>query len=107
MKYEAVNCPVKLKIVKVSECYMCSNFIHRVRGKVGCQEESRGREITVLTHKTAHIRQKRQVNGRLREIYHCVVCEARAVRAGDSIICTADSSHVFPLEYYQLGAIPI
>jgi hypothetical protein len=106
MKYEAVSCPVKLKVVKVSECYTCSNFIRRVRGKVGCRGERMSREITVLTHKAAHI-PKRQIKGRLRETYHCVICEAPAVRAGDSVICTADSSHVFPLECYQIQIIPM
>jgi hypothetical protein len=43
---------------------------------------------------------------RAREVYNCVVCDALAVPAGDSVICTADSSHVFPLNYYHLEIIP-
>ena len=41
---------------------------------------------------------------RERETYLCLVCEAPAVAAGDSVICTEDSSHVFPVNYYQLEA---
>jgi hypothetical protein len=33
MKKEAVDCPVKVSFV---ECFTCSNFNRRVRGKVGC-----------------------------------------------------------------------
>ena len=36
-KKEAVNCPVKLKVVSFVECFTCSNFNRRVRGKVGCR----------------------------------------------------------------------
>jgi hypothetical protein len=36
MKKEAVDCPVKLKRVSFVECFTCSNFNRRVRGKVGC-----------------------------------------------------------------------
>jgi hypothetical protein len=37
MKKEAVDCPVKLKMVSFVECFTCSNFNRRVRGKVGCR----------------------------------------------------------------------
>ncbi len=37
MKKEAVDCPVKLKIVSFVECFTCPNFNRRVRGKVGCK----------------------------------------------------------------------
>jgi hypothetical protein len=37
MKKEAVNCPVKLKVVSFVECFTCPNFNRRVRGKVGCR----------------------------------------------------------------------
>ncbi len=37
MKKEAVDCPVKLKKVSFVECFTCSNFNRRVRGKVGCK----------------------------------------------------------------------
>ena len=36
MKKEAVDCPVKGKRVSFVECFTCSNFNRRVRGKVGC-----------------------------------------------------------------------
>jgi len=36
-KKEAVDCPVKLKSVSFVECFTCSNFNRRVRGKVGCR----------------------------------------------------------------------
>lgn len=36
MKKEAVDCPVKGKRVSFIECFTCSNFNRRVRGKVGC-----------------------------------------------------------------------
>jgi hypothetical protein len=36
MKREAVDCPVKGKRVSFVECFTCSNFNRRVRGKVGC-----------------------------------------------------------------------
>jgi hypothetical protein len=36
MKKEAVDCPVKSKRVSFVECFTCSNFNRRVRGKVGC-----------------------------------------------------------------------
>lgn len=52
-------------------------------------------------------RQKeRLAKERARQTYHCVICEALAVPAGDSVICTADSSHIFPLNYYQLEITP-
>ena len=37
MKKEAVDCPVKLKVVSFVECFTCSNYNRRVRGKVGCR----------------------------------------------------------------------
>ena len=37
MKKEAVDCPVKLKVVSFVECFTCPNFNRRVRGKVGCK----------------------------------------------------------------------
>jgi hypothetical protein len=37
MKKEAVDCPVKLKRVSFVECFTCSNFNRRIRGKVGCK----------------------------------------------------------------------
>jgi hypothetical protein len=37
MKKEAVDCPVKLKKVSFLECFTCTNFNRRVRGKVGCK----------------------------------------------------------------------
>ena len=36
MKKEAVDCPVKGRRVSFVECFTCSNFNRRVRGKVGC-----------------------------------------------------------------------
>jgi len=44
MKKEAVSCPVKDKKVSFLECFGCSNFLHRLKGKVGCKgqpEENR------------------------------------------------------------------
>ena len=37
MKKEAVDCPVKLKVVSFVECFTCPNFNRRVKGKVGCK----------------------------------------------------------------------
>ena len=37
MKKEAVNCPVKLKAVSFVECFTCTNFNRRIRGRVGCR----------------------------------------------------------------------
>lgn len=37
MKKEAVDCPVKLKVVSFVECFTCPNFNRRVRGNVGCR----------------------------------------------------------------------
>jgi hypothetical protein len=37
MKKEGVDCPVKLKKVSFVECFTCSNFNRRIRGKVGCK----------------------------------------------------------------------
>ncbi len=37
MKKEAVDCPVKLKVVSFVECFTCPNFNRRIRGKVGCR----------------------------------------------------------------------
>jgi hypothetical protein len=37
MKKEAVDCPVKLKLVSFLECFACPNYNRRVRGKVGCR----------------------------------------------------------------------
>jgi len=36
MRREAVDCPVKGKRVSFIECFTCTNFNRRVRGKVGC-----------------------------------------------------------------------
>jgi len=36
MKKEAVDCPVKGRRVSFVECFTCSNFNRRVRGRVGC-----------------------------------------------------------------------
>jgi hypothetical protein len=37
MKKEAVDCPVKLRMVSFVECFTCSNFNRRVKGAVGCR----------------------------------------------------------------------
>lgn len=37
MKKEAVDCPVKLRMVSFVECFTCSNFNRRVKGHVGCK----------------------------------------------------------------------
>ena len=37
MKKEAVYCPVKSKKVSFVECFTCSNFNARLRGKVRCR----------------------------------------------------------------------
>jgi hypothetical protein len=37
MKKEAVDCPVKLKVVSFVECFTCQNYNRRIRGKVGCK----------------------------------------------------------------------
>jgi hypothetical protein len=37
MKKEAVDCPVKSKKVSFVECFTCSNFNARLRGKVRCR----------------------------------------------------------------------
>ena len=37
MKKEAVDCPVKLRVVSFVECFTCPNYNRRVRGKVGCR----------------------------------------------------------------------
>ena len=47
MKKEAVDCPVKLKVVSFVECFTCPNFNRRIRGKVGC----RGLPLTENTTK--------------------------------------------------------
>lgn len=36
MKREAVNCPVLNKEVPFLECFICNNFIRRIRGEVQC-----------------------------------------------------------------------
>jgi hypothetical protein len=36
MMKEAVDCPVKAKRVSFVECFGCSNFNRRIKGKVGC-----------------------------------------------------------------------
>lgn len=36
MKKEAVDCPVKGRRISFTECFTCSNFNRRVKGKVGC-----------------------------------------------------------------------
>jgi transcription initiation factor TFIID TATA-box-binding protein len=36
MMKEAVDCPVKAKRVSFVECFTCSNFNQRIKGKVGC-----------------------------------------------------------------------
>lgn len=37
MKKEAVNCPVLGKKVAFIQCYLCPNFIRRIRGIVYCR----------------------------------------------------------------------
>jgi hypothetical protein len=37
MRKEAVDCPVKLRVVGFVECFTCSNFNRRVKGAVGCR----------------------------------------------------------------------
>lgn len=66
------------------------------------------REASTLKAKflSSQRQEERLAKVRAREIYHCVVCDALAVAAGDSVICTADSSHVFPLAYYETEINP-
>ena len=37
MRREAVNCPVLGRDVSFVECYLCPNFVRRVRGVVHCR----------------------------------------------------------------------
>ncbi|RLE62917.1 MAG: hypothetical protein DRJ38_08755 [Thermoprotei archaeon] len=37
LKREAVNCPVLHKKKSFLECYVCSNFVRRIRGIVYCK----------------------------------------------------------------------
>jgi hypothetical protein len=37
MRREAVECPVKGEVVPFIECFSCSNFLRRVKGKVNCK----------------------------------------------------------------------
>ena len=37
MKKEAVDCPVLEKTVSFVQCFACSNFVRRVKGKVDCR----------------------------------------------------------------------
>jgi len=39
MKSDVVDCPVKGKEVPFFECFLCKNFIRRVRGVVYCRGE--------------------------------------------------------------------
>lgn len=40
LKKEAVECPVRGKVVSFLECFFCKNFVRRVRGVVYCKGES-------------------------------------------------------------------
>ncbi len=37
MKKEAVDCPVKGRLVPFFECFTCERFVRRVRGEVYCK----------------------------------------------------------------------
>jgi len=37
LKKEAVDCPVRGERVSFLECYVCSNFVRRIRGVVYCR----------------------------------------------------------------------
>jgi len=37
MKKEALDCPVRGKTVSFVECFICTNFLRRVKGTVGCK----------------------------------------------------------------------
>jgi len=39
MKKEAVVCPLEQKQVCFVQCFACKNFLHRIRGTVGCKGE--------------------------------------------------------------------
>jgi len=39
LKKEAVECPVRGKLVSFLECFFCENFVRRVRGVVYCKGE--------------------------------------------------------------------
>ncbi len=39
LKREAVECPVKGRLVPFLECFACKNFVRRVRGVVHCRGE--------------------------------------------------------------------
>ncbi|MCS6768555.1 MAG: hypothetical protein RMJ59_04170 [Candidatus Nitrosocaldus sp.] len=39
MKKEYVECPVLMRDVNFIECYVCSNFISRIKGQVYCKGE--------------------------------------------------------------------
>jgi len=40
MKSESISCPVMLKELPFLECFVCSNFLRRVRGEVHCAGHS-------------------------------------------------------------------
>jgi len=37
MKKEALDCPIKGKTISFVECFICANFLRRVKGTVGCK----------------------------------------------------------------------
>lgn len=36
MKFESISCPVRQKELPFLECFVCSNFLRRVKGEVHC-----------------------------------------------------------------------
>jgi len=45
MKKEYVECPVLSRDVNFVECYVCSNFVSRITGKVYCKGESLSHKV--------------------------------------------------------------
>ena len=40
MKKEALDCPVRSRQVSFVECFVCGNFLRRVKGKIHCKGEA-------------------------------------------------------------------
>ena len=60
------------------------------------REEERTRRLAEVER----VKAEKKLLMKARLIYRCVLCDGEAIQVEDSVICTRDVNHVFPLDYY-------
>jgi len=64
------------------------------------REKERARRLAEVERERAREKAEKDLLKKARLIYRCVFCGSEAIQVEDSVVCTKDTNHVFPSDYY-------